>query len=376
MRFSDIPGLVDLKKSLIHSVSESHVAHAQLFFGKPGSGNLAMAMAYATYLNCEKKSATDSCGKCSSCSKMDKLIHPDLISVFPAYKKEKKEQDKHRGFLAESWRTFMSDTPFGIINDWNNHIGAEKKQSIISVDEGREIIQRISLKAFEAEYKIVLIWLPELMNTSAANSILKVLEEPPEKTLFLLVTNDLERNLTTILSRCQTVNVPLFNDEDIAKTLENFDHKNKPEAQRIALMSDGNMNQAIKLTEESVTEERSYFKEWMRNCYALNYPELAKGADSFQKRSKESQRLLMTEGVSLMRGLLIFQVELDELMRLPEEELDFVTKFSKVVTADKIPSIQFQLEEAMYHIERNANPKIVFMDLSLQLGQLLRTRED
>lgn len=376
MRFSDIPGLVDLKKSLIHSISMNHVAHAQLFFGKPGSGNLAMAMAYATYLNCEQKSATDSCGKCASCSKMDKMIHPDLVSVFPAYKKEKKEQEKHKAFLAESWRSFMIESPFGILNDWNNHISADNKQSIISVDEGREIIQRISLKSFEGEFKIVLIWLPELMNISAANSILKVLEEPPEKTLFLLVTNDLERNLTTILSRCQTVNVPLFSDEDIAKTLENVYQKNKPEAQRIALMSDGNMNQAIKLTEESVTEERSYFKEWMRNCYALNYSELAKGADLYQKRSKESQRLLMTEGVNLMRGLLIHQVSLEDLMRLPDEELDFVNKFSKVVTVSKIPEIQRQLEEAMYHIERNANAKIVFMDLSLQLGQIMRRRED
>ena len=372
MLFSKIYGAGEVKKSLVKAIQNNHVAHAQLFYGLEGSPNLAMALAFATFINCENKSSTDSCGTCPSCQKMTKLIHPDVHFVYPAYKKASKEQDKHKSELAIRWRANVIENPYRNLSEWSHQIDAENKQCIISVDDAREIVKGVSLKAFEGEYKIIIIWLPELMNVSAANSILKVLEEPPQKTLFLLVTNDLNKNLTTILSRCQVVQVPKSEDEDTVQFLTDTFQISNEEAQRIALLCEGNLNQASKMAQDTGGAERDYFKNWMRMCYAVNYAALIKLADEFSKKSKEFQKGLMLEGINIMRSLLMYHVELNSLMRIPEDEKEFVQKFSKIVTEEKLDDISAMLDDAFYHLERNANAKITFFDLSLNLAKTLR----
>ncbi len=219
MRFSNIPGHQETKTALINAVKNHHVAHAQLFFGKEGSANLTLALAYAAYLNCETPTETDSCGSCSSCTKIDKLIHPDLHFVFPKTAKQSGDDDKNKGDVMSHWRNFIFTNPYGNSVDWAELSGSAGKQLNISKEEGKHIIKTVSMKAFEARYKILIIWLPEFMNISAANSILKVLEEPPENTIYLMVTNDYEKLLTTIISRTQLIRVPDFKEEDIERFL-------------------------------------------------------------------------------------------------------------------------------------------------------------
>lgn len=373
MLFSEVVGAEKVKETLRHSLSANHVAHAQLFYGLEGAPNLAMALAFATYLNCDNPTEQDACGKCPSCLKMQKLVHPDLHFVYPAYKKASKEQEKHRAQLATSWRSFVLENPYQSLVEWSACTDAENKQCIISVEESREIIKSVSLKAFEGKFKVFIIWLPEMMNISAANSILKVLEEPPKNTVFLLVTNELEKNLTTIQSRCQVIQIQRANDEETAAYLKDKYSLSENEAHKVALLSEGNLNQASKMALHAENAERDYFKNWMRSCYALKYAELVAEADSFSKRSKEFQKSLMLEGVNLMRSILMYHSSLDDLMRIPDDERDFIEKFSKVVDEERLSAITDLLQEAHYHIERNASPKILFMDLSLNLAKSLRS---
>ncbi len=371
MLFSNIIGLNESKEHLIKAINSGHVAHAQLFMGKEGTANLALALAYATYLNCENRQENDACGTCPSCRKMINGVHPDVHFTFPNYSVASKDKEKHAAEVKASWRTFLKENPYRNLSDWSNYIEAENKQCIISVDEGREIIKGITLKAFESEFKIVLIWLPELMNQSAANSILKVLEEPPEKTIFLLVTNDKDKNLTTILSRCQLVNIPRFSDEEIGGYLKNR-NVDEEMIQKAISLADGNLNLAIKLSEDLSDSSHELFRNWMRACFSRSLNDLVEMADTFQTFSKENQKALFQYGINIMRELLLFHSQTDSLKRLLDDEKKFVDGFAKVVTIDKVPLISDMLGEASYHVERNASPKITFMNLSLQLTQVLK----
>ena len=248
MLFSQIPGLTGVKKQLIESVKRNHVAHAQLFAGKEGSANLAMALAFTNYLNCENPGEEDACGVCPSCQKNQKFIHPDVNFIFPtsATTKFKREDATSEKFLVE-WRKFLKKSIYGNVADWAQDFGWENKQLIIPRQESRNIVKALSLKAFEGTYKVMIVWLPETMNVNAANGILKILEEPPKNTIFLLVSNAPSLLLTTITSRTQQLTIPSFSDEDIrgvTKNLEGVDLTDE-RASRIAYMAEGNMRLAL-----------------------------------------------------------------------------------------------------------------------------------
>src|SRR6478609_1835336 len=216
MTFSSIPGLDEVKKQLTGSVQSNHIAHALLFAGKPGALSLPLALAFANYLHCQNKNGNDACGTCAACSKSLKYIHPDTSFVFPLGNvKGDKDEDRFKAEILKSWRQFLLEQPFGNLNDWANFYGGEDKQAIISREESREIIKTLSLKPFESPVKVMIIWQPELMHPSAANGILKILEEPPPHTYFILVTNAVDRLLPTIISRTQIVTVPLLFDEEV-----------------------------------------------------------------------------------------------------------------------------------------------------------------
>lgn len=374
MKFSDIYGYSDLKDTLVNSVKSNHVAHALLFSGMSGSANLAMALAFAQYVNCESPTADDSCGSCASCVKFEKMIHPDLMTIFPSFNVAGKERERVKSAQQQSFREAVIKNPYMSYPDWVKSIDAEKKQCIISVEEGRSIAKNVSMKAFEAKYKVVLIWLPELMNQACANSILKILEEPPAKTLYLLVTSDFEKNITTILSRTQMVHVPLFDEKSIKSYLEDVHFVASKRAKEIAKYCDGSLRVAVKMINEEVDDSSASFVSWMRLCYKASLPELVDLADQFSKTPRAQQVGLLTYGLDINREIMLNTFSVDDLKRVSAEDAQFLDGFTKVFNEDKIIGFSEYLNEAIYHIERNLNAKILFMDLSLNLARLLRSK--
>lgn len=373
MRFQDIWGLEETKSQLIRAAKAGKNAHAQLFAGKPGAPNLAMALAYATYLNCENPSETDACGECSSCRKTLKYIHPDLHFVFPvsATKKVKSKDAISQAFLKE-WREYLLENSSYAVEDWAVAFGGADKQLNISKEESRQIIRNLSLKAFEGKFKIMLIWLPEFLHPFAANGILKILEEPPENTVFLLVSNDSERLIKTILSRTQLVTIRNFNEEEMQKILVEKYSADESKAKKVARLSEGNLDVAQRALENMSDDQHGRFADWMRSCYDLGkLDDLVTLADGFHRMSKVNQRNLLKYGINIMRECLLASA-VPELSRTAEDEQTFVTKFGALLDIDKVEMITKEFNQALYHLERNGSPKMTFMDLSLQLMKILR----
>ncbi|GAB3904786.1 hypothetical protein GCM10028803_34710 [Larkinella knui] len=378
MQFSEIIGHEDTKRALIRAVQTNHLAHAQLFDGPPGSANLALALAFATFINCENRQdfpdgLADSCGRCASCTKMNKLVHPDLSVIFPVAGSKVTSET----FMAD-WRKFIGQHPYRVLDEWLAAISI--KQGNIPVEEARELMGKLSLKAYEGEYKIVLIWCAENLHTATANALLKLLEEPPAQTLFLLVTNQSDKLLITILSRTQRVAVQAFTDEEVATHLRQ--HLNLPEkrAREVAYLADGNLSEAIRLSDEEPeqkdgepgSDRHAWFAEWMRFCYRQDLIALVKQADVFDALGKEKQRALLDYSLTLCRDLFLWKHGVNELLRLPAEERTFVENFGKVLESEHLEHMVSNLNEAVYHIERNVRAKMVMMDLSLLFSSLIR----
>ena len=375
MYFSDITGMKETKQRLLNAVKSNHVAHAQLFAGTQGSANLALALAFATYINCEDKKDEDSCGQCFSCIKYNKLIHPDLHFIFPVSTTKAVNKDPLSINFLKEWRSFLTSKPYSDLNNWGSFIGAENKQLSISVEEARNIIKTISLKSFEAEYKVLIIWLPEFMNSSGSNAILKVLEEPPYKTIFLLVTNNSEKIITTILSRTQRVSVRAFRDEEIGEELQFKFKVEEKKANRLAYLANGDMNEAIRILEEEEDDSHELFRNWMRNCYKKNnIADLLSFLDEVNKLGREGQKSLLLYGLNIMRECLVFKYA-KELSRTEKEEYAFVEKFSQAITERKVSNISSFLNESYYHIERNGSAKIIFLDTSFKISEILKSRD-
>ena len=369
MRFSEIIGYQDIKERLIGSINNDHIAHAQLFFGNEGCANLELTLAFLTYLNCENRTESDSCGTCPSCSKMDKLIHPDLHFIFPNSTTKEIKKDAESKLFFTHWREIVTTKPFFNFHDWMKHLDVENKQGLINVRDGKSIFKTISLKAFEAEYKSVIIWLPEYMNQACANAILKVLEEPPEKTLFFLVSYDYEKLLPTILSRTQQLYIPSFSDEEVKDYLEK-NISGVTNIEQVVRLAEGNMNLAIKLAGHQDNDLFSFFTKWLRACYSNKPSEILPMADDFQKLGREGQKNLFIYGLKLLRNVLLQNVELGSMIKLNATEKDFIEKITKLLDIEKLGAISEILDRLHYLIGRNANAKIVFTNQSLKIGQV------
>ena len=372
MHFSQIIGHKEAKQLLLKSVQQNHVAHAQLFLGQEGSANLALALAYATYINCENKQPDDSCGTCGSCVKMNKLVHPDFNFVMPVTATKSVSKDALSSKFMNEWREFVLASPYQGLNDWMQHIGAENKQGIISKEESRQLVKLVSLKAFEGDYKIVVIWLPELMHSAAANALLKLLEEPPAKTLFLLVAQASEKLLATITSRTQIMQVRNFTEQEVIQYLQEKYNTSPDVAYQIAQLAEGNLNTAAKLTTEISSDYFGFFTDWMRNCYSYKFGEMIEMSDKFQTLGRENQKNFLLYALNLFRKVMLYGIDAGLVTYLPPAELDFVQKFSKVITGANASQLTEELNQAHYHIERNANPKMVFVDSSIQIAGYLR----
>lgn len=371
MKFAGIPGLDEQKKLLTEAVKSNHIAHAQLFVGAPGALNLPMALAYATFLHCENK-GDDACGTCPACSKNLKFIHPDTHFVFPLSNvKGDKDEERFKAEITKSWRQFLLEQPFGILDDWTNFYGGEDKLALISREESREIIKTLSLKPFESKYKVMIIWQPELMHPSAANGILKILEEPAPHTYFILVTNAADRLLPTIISRTQIITIPLLNDDEVQSYLQTKTGIPEDRAAKITQLADGNLNLGLKLLENEEDNNTQRFTEWMRACFKRNYSAMVAMADDYHGLDKLSQRNMMAYSMNMMRETLLHASGARTINRARGEELKFVQDFSKVMDVEKVEKSFKLLNDAAYHLERNGSAKMIFLDLSLKIAKTI-----
>ena len=375
MRFADIPGQEDTKRLLAQSVRRRHVAHAQLLRGAEGSAALALALAYAAYLNCEGRAAdaADSCGQCPACQKTDKLVHPDLNFILPVTTTKAVPKDAVSSKFAGEWRPFVLENPYQGLNDWMQHIGADNKQGSISKEESLQLLRLVSLTAFEARYKIVIIWLPELMHPAAANAVLKLLEEPPPATIFLLVSHAPEQLLPTIISRVQPVVVRPLAEETLTAYLQTARQLPEAKARQVAQLAEGNIGQALAAGPGGPDHDYfTFFVDWMRQCYGYKVDKLLSKSDEFQKLGRENQKDLLHYALGVLRKVLLFGLDPQLLPHLATTEQAFVQGFSKFVTPRNAEALTAELTDAHYHIERNANPRMVFVDSSLRLAELLR----
>jgi len=373
MRFSDIHGLEETKKQLVAIAQRNRVAHAQLFSGVEGSALLPMALAYATYLNCTNPTATDACGECASCSKCLKYIHPDVHFIFPVSGTEDvKVKDALSKVFLPSWRKFLLDKPYGNLNDWAMVFGGENKQLSIYTKESREIIDALSLTAFEGRYKIMLIWTPELMHLNAANSILKILEEPSDNTVFIMVSPDKERLLATIRSRTQLILIPPFTDDELLHILVDQHKVEQDRAKHLVQLSGGSLRTALNLDEDADLNLHTMFIDWMRNCFSNRFAESAADAEKFSALTKSAQKTLLLYGLEILRESLVAGYDDNKLLRVSGVEKEFVVNFSKTLSPNIIKQVSDQLSQAHYHLERNANAKMIFMNLSILISKAFK----
>ncbi|TXB64703.1 DNA polymerase III subunit delta' [Vicingus serpentipes] len=378
MQFKEIVGHSEVKKRLIATVNEGRISHAQLFLGGEGSGNLPMAIAYAQYIACENKSDNDSCGNCSSCVKFEKLAHPDLHFVFPVATNKSIKKDPVSSKFINEWRELVIEKKgYFTLPDLQEKLATENKQLIIPKDESVEILKTLSLKTYEAEYKTMIIWYPEKFNISSANKLLKILEEPPNKTLFILVAHDSEQIIPTILSRTQLVKVDKIKDADLISVLTDKFNLTENQATSITSFADGNFVTAQKIIEESSAEEffYSHFTKWMRMGFVADVPGLINFSEESSKLGREKQKQFLSYSLHIFRESLIQNYGDTSLNRVSSNENKFLEKFAPFIHGANCIDIIELFNDAIYHIERNANPKILFLDVSLKLTKLLRVKQ-
>lgn len=378
MLFSEIVGHDDLKQRLIQSVNENRVAHAQLFVGTEGSGKMALAIAYAQYINCQNRTESDSCGVCPSCKKYMSLSHPDLHFIFPtATNKSVKKDPESDLFLAE-WREYFSDCQ-GYVNlsEWFDKLDIENKQGIINVRDASTVIRKLSFKSYESEYKVVILWMPEKLNVFSANKLLKLIEEPPEKTLFLLVAENQEEVLSTIRSRCVLVKVPRLDTAVIKDALVEKCGCSEQLALDAATMSNGSWPLAKRFSND-IDNEMLYadtFRKWMRYCFKGAVPELIDFvANEIKGLGREKQKALLEYGLNIFHCSLLINNNISSAVMLTSAEKTFAQNFAPYINMKNVTQICALFEESISQIVRNANAQLVFMDDSLKMSKLLRLR--
>ena len=370
MRFSKIPGLSHEKKRLVDSFNSNTIHHAMLFVGQRGSANLSLALAFATYINCKSR-GDDSCGLCSSCNKMDKLIHPDLNFIFPVAPTAKINKEIISDKFIESWRSSVIESPYLTVEDWFEIYGFENKQPNISKDEVRNLVKKLSLKPFESVFKINIIWLPEYLNISTANAMLKILEEPPGSTLFFIVTNNHQKLISTIRSRVQLFKVKRFSDKDMKEYLSLSKNVSESEVDQAIYLSDGDLNKAEKYLYASTSEDLEKIKVWMRSCYTQNFQEINSQVEWFNSLSKIKKRTFLIYSLKLMREALVSGID-ETLSKISDGEMSFISKFRTTLDSDDFEEIIIFLDESIRFLDRNANPKILFLDLSIKISNLFK----
>jgi DNA polymerase-3 subunit delta' len=367
MGFDDVFGQDGAKQALSQMVGLERVPHAILLHGAEGSGNLALAIAFAQHLLCEKHRQGNACEKCFNCIKAAKWIHPDIHFSFPTVGSNATSDQ----FL-EQWRAMLQISLYPSVFEWLQLIGAENKQGNINKEECLNIVRKLSLKAYEANYKILIMWLPEYLGKEG-NRLLKLIEEPPAQTIFLLVAEHLDSILDTVLSRCQTVKLSSLNDSDVVKGLVQYGFE-KQRSLEVARLANGNLTEAISLAKNIENDNAALFLEWMRKCYKGNSIELVQWVERFSNIGREAQKFFIRYALHFMREYLFLSMTNEvEKMRLSKQEKETAVNFRKIIGFHQLEQIVKLLDDLGYHIERNANPKVLFLDASLRMNKLLKT---
>ncbi len=375
MQFKKIIGHQVIKQRLIQTTLDQRISHAQLFMGPEGNGKLAMAIAYAQYVNCTDKGESDSCGVCPSCVKYEKLVHPDLHFIYPvAGTKEFPVKPVSIQFLPK-WRNFLlKHNHYVNLNEWYSEIEIEKKQGSISVYDASEIIRSLNYMSYEAEYKVMIIWMIEKMHHAASPKLLKILEEPPDKTLFLLITENSDQLMSTIISRAQILKIPKINDTDLFEALSGKVGNSPEEVKKCISLSDGNFLEIRRWFARD--EEEGYyfrsFRQWMRLCYSAKIPEVMGFIEEIAGLGRERQKQFFQISIRFTRDCLLTHYKDKNSLHLDGEELEFAVKFSPFVHRGNSIRIVGELNKAINQIERNANPTIMMLDISLQFMSLLK----
>jgi len=367
MQFKEIVGQGAIKQRLINSVNENRVSHAQLFLGPEGSGSLALAVAYAQYLSCEDKQPDDSCGVCSSCRKYQKLMHPDLHFSYPIFGTPKETSLDY----IENWRQAFLENPYLNLDIWRSYLDAGNKQANINIAECHQIIKKLSLKPFESDYKVLILWLPEFLDKQG-NALLKIIEEPQPNTLFLLVAQNQDQILNTILSRTQLIKIPCLHYEDIKETLVSRHHQTEEAAAEIAYLTNGNLTEALVMLQQENKGYHKLFIDWLRLCFGNKGLEIITFVDQLAKMGRENQKNFLRYGISFIRECCLLIAGAGNLVHLPAQELETAQKMILVMNIPEAQAISAELEKAHYHVERNANPKILFLDVSLQIIKIVK----
>ncbi len=361
MQFQDIPGMSETKEVLIRAATDSRLSHALLLHGLPGGASLPVALALAQFLLCENmQDQKDSCAQCNNCQRVARGIHPDLHFFFPSISaSQDSEYDKKLHELTSSFRHFLAEHPFGLVEDWTHIAGLENKNLLIGRQDTRRILNTVSMKSVEGNFKILLLWLPEYLNPTAANALLKVLEEPPNKTLFLMVSHHYDRLLQTITSRSVLYNIPPLATQDIVALLRKAGIE---EAMSIAHLAQGSAGRALRMSRHP--EEMNYeaFREWMLACVSGDYAELLALAEQFHREDKMIQRSKLETGMHVLTDTLSTEGRMKD---------NFVGKFAQFLNPAKSEKAYVMLNEALNHLSRNANPKMTHFHLSQSFVKLL-----
>ena len=377
MYFADIIGQEDIKAHLRRFVDENRLAHALLFTGPRGNGKLPLAVALAHYLLCGGRNGEDACGNCPTCTKVNKLIHSDLHFVFPVIKKKSGSDSApvSDDYIGE-WRELFTKKPYFTYADWLAKLDIENQQPMIYERESSEILRKLSMQSREGGWKIVIIWLPEKMKEACSNKLLKIIEEPPKDTLFILVSEEPEKIIPTILSRTQRVHIPALSREEIAHAMSQRYGLTQADAQMVAARSAGNWEQAEAQLRVDADNEQflDLFTKLMRIAYARNIREMKKWSEQVAAMGREKQKHLLEYCQRMIRENFIMNFKRNEMLYMSDSEIEFSIRFSPYVNERNIFGIVDELSQAQRHIEQNVNAKMVFFDMSLRMIVWIKNR--
>lgn len=381
MLFSEILGQDHIKNHLTTSADFGRIPHAQLFVGPEGSGTLPMAIAYAQYLLCKNTNGENSNGNETCNLKFKTLAHPDLHFAFPVATNDRIKSHPVSSHFLEEWRQLIDNQPYGNLFDWYRILGIDNKQGQIGVDEAHDIVKSLSLKSYEGGYKVMIIWMAEKMNTSAANKLLKLIEEPPNQTIFILIAEDEEQIINTIRSRCQILNFPPLAEATIQEALIKHYQIPVADALKIAHQANGNYNKACDLvySDSEDTQFEEWFVFWIRSAFKAKgnksaIHDLISWSETIAKSGRETQKQFLNFCLDYFRQALLLNYKAESLVFMEPKTGFKLEKFAPFVHGNNIMDISNELQDAIYHIERNGNSKIILTDLSIKLTRLLHKK--
>ncbi|HEV8283582.1 MAG TPA: hypothetical protein VGQ09_04690 [Chitinophagaceae bacterium] len=396
MQFSEIIGQTEIKHQLVEMVQHNRLSHALLFLGKEGNGSLSLAIALSQFLTCEKANPRqiknsnaslfgetpiqnselktqnfDSCGTCSSCIKAQQLIHPDIHFSYPVVTKKSGSPPISTDYISE-WREFVKSYPYGNAYDWLQFIGAENKQGNITAQECNDIIRKLNLKSFESEYKILILWMPEYLGNEG-NKLLKLIEEPPQNTLFILVAENESLILPTIVSRCQLIKIPSLEIKEVEEALINRNKTNVDAARQAASVSEGNYREALQLVQHAEQDWQALLREWLNAILKTGPAAQTKWVEEISRLGRERQKQFFRYFNHLLEQAIRFKL-MGENIYLPENEKDFANRLNRIADIAQQQAIIEELDKAAYYIERNANAKILFHALTIKLYHIIQDK--